>query len=522
MPFGTGFRNLDVRPVRGLLALMWLCLGSLLLAQESLPAPQPLLSGPPVSSVPFDAPKPEAGERPLPINLPTALQLAHVQAVDIAAASERIRVAAASLEQARVLWLPSITWGADYYWHNGVIQDPSSGEVLDNSHHNVTLGVGSGIGPAAIISLNDAIFAPLAARQQMQARQADLAAAANDTLVMVTNAYFTVEQARGELAGAQLATRLTQDLVGRTKKLSPDVVPELEVIRAETELVRRQQAERFAWERWKVASAELVRLLRLDAAALVEPVEPPHLHVELIDLGRGLDELIAFALTHRPELASQRAQVEATLALLKQERLRPLIPSILLRGLTTTGNGDFMTGVTFPTPHGSGAGARGDVDVQLVWQLRNLGAGDKGMVHQRQAENRLALVELLRVQDRVAAEVAQSYAQAQEASQRVSLAERGAKLARDSAQKNLEGLRQVKPAAGGALQLVVRPQEAVAALQALAQAYFDYYGAIADVNRAQFRLYRAMGQSVEGLASNSADCVPPASPPAPPSRTHDQ
>jgi outer membrane protein TolC len=496
------------KAVTGLLALGCACLSHALLAQDPLPCPPLLLTGPATAPVEFHAPAPEKGERPLPINLPTALKLANVQAVDIAAASERLQIAAASLDQARVLWLPTVSWGADYYWHNGVIQDPSSGEVLDNSHHNVTLGAGSGVGPAALISLDDAIFAPLAARQQMQARQADLAAAANDTLVAVTNAYFTVEQARGELAGAQLATRFTQDLVGRTKKLSPDVVPELEVLRAETELVRRQQAERFAWERWRVASAELLRVLRLDAAALVEPVEPPHLHVELIELGRDLDELIAFALTHRPELASQKAQVQATLALLKQEKLRPLIPSILMRGLTTTGNGDFMTGVTFPTPHGGGAGARGDVDLQLVWQLRNLGAGDKGMVHQRQAENRLALVELLRVQDRVAAEVAQSYAQAQEASQRVSLAEKGARLALDSAHKNLEGLRQVKPTAGGPLQLIVRPQEAVAALQALAQAYADYYGAIADVNRAQFRLYRALGQPADGLADGHTGCIP--------------
>ena len=40
-------------------------------------------------------------DRPLPINLPTALQLANVRAVDIAAAAERIQVAAAVLEQAQ-------------------------------------------------------------------------------------------------------------------------------------------------------------------------------------------------------------------------------------------------------------------------------------------------------------------------------------------------------------------------------------------------------------------------------------
>jgi outer membrane protein TolC len=256
-----------------------------------------------------------------------------------------------------------------------------------------------------------------------------------------------------------------------------------------------------------VASAELLRVLRLDPAALVEPVEPPQLRVDLINLRRDLDELIALALLQRPELAAQHAQVEATLALLKQERLRPLIPSILLRGVSTSPGGTLSTGVFFPQPFGSTAGFRSDVDVQLLWQLNNLGFGNRGIVHQRQAENRAAVVELFRIQDQVAAEVAQAYVQAQEAGRRVSLAEKGAMLALDSAQKNLDGLRQVKPAAGGPLQLIVRPQEAVAAVQALALAYGDYYGAIGDFNRAQFRLYRAMGQPAE-LAGGPPDCCP--------------
>ena len=62
-----------------------------------------------------------------------------------------------------------------------------------------------------------------------------------------------------------------------------------------------------------------------------------------------------------------------------------------------------------------------------------------------------------------------------------------------SAVKNFEGLGQTR-GAGNLLQLVVRPQEAVAAVQALAQAYADYYAAVRDYNRGQFRLYRAMGR----------------------------
>jgi len=461
-------------------------------ALGSAVTPAPAVT-PDLPSVPASQPD----DRPLPINLPTALQLAHARAVDIAAATERIQVAVAVLEQARVLWLPSITLGADYYRHDGPIQDVSNA-VFNNSHTGLLLGAGSGIGPAGIISVNDAIFAPLAARQQVRAREADRQAASNDTLVAVSDAYFNVQQARGELAGAIEATRRNEELVRRTRKLAPDIVPELETFRAEAELARRQESELLARERWKVASAELLRVLRMDASAQVEPVEPPQLRLELIDLTKPVDDLISIGLTHRPELASQQAQVQATLALLKQERWRPLLPSILLRGASTPVAGTLAAGAFFPSPNGSSAGMRGDVDLQVLWQLDNLGFGTCAKVHQKEAENRLAVIDLFRVQDRVAAEVAHAYAQAQLAARRVEVAERGLRSAVQSADQNLVALGQTK-GAGALTVLLVRPQEVVAAIQALSQAYIDYFGAVADANRAQFRLYRALGNPAQWL-----------------------
>ena len=445
------------------------------------------------------APAPLAGDRPLPINLPTALQLAHARAVDIAAAAERTRAAAAALEQAQVLWLPTITLGGDYNRHDGQVQD-SSGDLTNNTHSSMMLGAGTGIGPAAVLNVGEAIFAPLVARQQLQARQADRQTAANDTLMAVSTAYFNVQQARGELAGAVETTRRTEELLRRTRKLAPGIVPELETVRVETELVRRQQAELLARERGKVAGAELLRILRLDPSAQVEPMEPPHLRVELMALDKPVDDLIPMALTYRPELAAQQAQVQATLALLKQERLRPLIPSILLRGYSTPVTGTLAGGlfVGGTNEHIGDPGWRGDMDLQVLWQLDNLGFGNRARVHQRQAENRQAVVELFRIQDRVAAEVAQAYAQAQLAGRRVVLAEKEVRWAADSAGKNLIALGQTK-GVGNLVVTLVRPQEAVAAVQALGQAYLDYYGAVADANRAQFRLYRALGQPAQCL-----------------------
>jgi outer membrane protein TolC len=472
---------------------------------------------PAVSATPPDAaelavvPAPQPDDRPLPINLPAALQLANVQAVDIAAATARIRVAAAQLEQAEVLWLPTITIGGDINRHDGRQQD-STGKISDNSRSSGMLGLGTGIGPAAILDVGQALFAPLYARQQVRARQADRQAAANNTIVAVSDAYFNVQQARGQLVGTNEAIRRTEDLVTRTRKLAPNMIPELELFRAETQLAHLREIELLNREQWKVASAELLRVLRLDPSAQVEPLEPPQLRIELIDLKKPVDELIPIGLTYRPELAAQQAQVQATLVLLKQERLRPLIPSLLLRGYSTPVTGTLGVGYFGGGPGSSfGNGAlRSDFDLQVLFQLNNLGFGNRALVHQRQAENRLAVLELFRIEDRVAAEVAQAYAQAQLAARRVEIAEKGLRSAVLSADKNLFALKKTK-GVGDQEVTIVRPQEVVAAIQALSQAYLDYFGAVADANRAQFRLYRALGQPAQYLLQGqqaSALCTP--------------
>ena len=354
---------------------------------------------------------------------------------------------------------------------------------------------------AGIINVGDAIFAPLAARQHVQAREADRQAASNDAMLAVSEAYFNMQQARGEFAGAAEASRRTEELIDHAKKLAPALIPELEILRGETELARRRQAELLAEERRKVASAELIRVLRLDPSSEVEPEEPPHLRVDLIDLNRPVDELIPIGLTHRPELASKQAQVQATLTLLKQEKLRPLIPSVLLRGFSTPVTGTLGFGYFGGGQNGSfgNGGLRNDFDLQLLWQLDNLGFGNKAKTRQRDSENRQAIIELFKLQDKVAAETSQAYAQAQLAKKRVEIAESGLKAAVESADKNLLALEETKGV--GAMQvLLVRPQEVLAAIQSLSQAYSDYFAAVADANRAQFRLYRALGQPAECLS----------------------
>lgn len=443
-------------------------------------------------------------ERPLTINLATALRLAGAEPIDINLASRRLEAASAQLDRSKVLWLPTVVVGGDYLRHDGQIQDVR-GEVFGTSK-SALLG---GAGPVAVFAVTDAIYQPLAARQIVRARQGDVEAARNDSVLAVAEAFFSIQQARGEIAGAIDAERRTQELVKRTERLAEGLTPSVEINRAKTELARRRQALESSRERWQVTSAQLTRLLRLNAAALVEPVEDPHLVVRWVDLSRTVDELIPIALTHRPELAARQALVEATLTRLKQEKLRPLMPSILLRGAGTNPAGTLSSGVFGGglNDHLGDFRARNSIDLQVLWEFQNLGLGNHALVRERKAENQQAVLELFRTQDIIAAEVVQAHAQAERAANRIRDAEDEVENARITAEKVIDGLSQTRRV-GESLVLVFRPLEAVTAVQALDQAYRDYYGAIADANRAQVRLYRAIGRSAECVPADVSEAAP--------------
>ena len=444
------------------------------------------------------APGPEEPARAQAITLAAALELAGTRPIDVQVAAERVKVAYAALTRARAAWLPTIYIGADYARQDGRLQD-IVGNVFPTNRTSLMLGVG----PSAVFAPADAVLAPLAARQTVAARDASRQAAVNDSMLAVAEAYFAVQQARGELAGATEAARLADDLATRAEKLV-GLAPPVEASRAKAELARRQQAVQTARERWETASADLNRLLRLPPAAVLEPAEPPDLRVELFDPAASVDELIPVALTARPELAAQQALVQATLARLKQEKLRPLIPSVILRGNATNPAGTLSTGLFGGGVEGrvANAGMRNAFDVQVLWELQNLGLGNRAAVQEREAENRIALLELFRTQDRVAADVVQAHAAHARAAARVKLADEGLKAAAETVKTHLEGLAQTRRI-GDTQILVFRPQEAVAAVQALDQAYRDYVGAVADTNRAAFRMYRAVGRPPEGLRATS-------------------
>jgi outer membrane protein TolC len=465
------------------------------------PGGAPFLLGPVLTDDPaaprLAAAQAEPDDRPLPINLATALRLGGARQIIIAAAEAGVETAAAQLARAHVLWLPSVYLGPGYYRHDGASQGQSGNFYINTKDQFM-----AGAGVVARFAAADAIFAPLAARQVLRARELDVQAARNTALVAVADAYFSVQAARGQVAATQDMVDKARALGEKVRLLAPGKLDPTDLHRARAELAEVEQSLITVREQWRRASADLTQVLRLDPSAVVVPLEPPTLRVTLISPRERVDDLIPIGLTNRPELASQQALVRAALTRIKQERIRPLVPSLILQGGSNPAApaNNLMAGVYASGAHGAGnpTSARDDVSVELVWVLDNLGFGNRALVRERKAEQQQLLVELFRLQDLVAGDVARAHAALVSAAGRSEVAARGLQEAQASYTGSLNELGKITKFEDVKV-LVRREFEVVDALRALLRAYNNYFVSVNDYNRAQFRLYWAMGYPAEIL-----------------------
>ncbi|MDR3622923.1 MAG: TolC family protein [Paludisphaera borealis] len=431
-----------------------------------------------------------------PINLATALRLSDARPLIVAAAQASVWVAEAQLTRAKVIWVPVFTFGADYIRHDGGGPDFNKG-VMTSPSVNFFYG---GLAGNLYVNLTDAFFEPLVARQVLNSRQWDIQSAKNDALLQTSTAYFSVHQYRGMYAGALYTVERGHDLIERINQLSHELVPKVEVDRARNMVADLEQQATAAREAWRVHSANLTQVLRLDPRAVVVPLEHDHLQVTLINPKREFDDLMPIALANRPELASQRALIQAAEARIRREKMRPLLPAVQINGFQSAGM-LIQAGLFGLGPNSSMGPYAGRVDIsyQLVWQLDAFGVGNLARVKQQRGQESKAIVEFRRTQDVVAADVNRAQAHLQSATARVSQADRALRTAVITFNGHLEGLRHTTRL-DNVLVLIFRPQEAVYSLELMKLAFDEYFTTVADYNRSQFELFHALGYPARELA----------------------
>jgi outer membrane protein TolC len=346
------------------------------------------------------------------------------------------------------------------------------------------IGAGSPAVPGLVMNfhLRDAIFAPRIAEQALGARRQASRTATNDTLLETGLRYMDLLEALQVLAVAQQSLANAEQLTELTKSFADSGQGlQADADRALAELSTRQIEVRRAVENVRVASVRLARVLsQQDYSVTLVPQEPALVPIDLVVPSSEISELIATGLANRPELAESRYLVGEAVERLRRERHAPLVPSVLL-GLSYGGNGGS------PTSTITGFDDRVDFDAVAYWEVRNLGFGERYARNGSQSQVAQARWRQVQVMDQVASDVAEAHAQVESRQSQIKLAEAGITAAKDSYRRNSERIRD-----GQGL-----PIETLQSIQALDQAHRQYVRAVADYNRAQFELQRALGWPIQ-------------------------
>jgi outer membrane protein TolC len=396
----------------------------------------------------------------------------------VAVARIRVQEAYFRQRQAEVGWLPNLQAGPAYVRHDGLIQN-STGLVFPTSKWNFFTGGGAVLS----LPLNDALFLPLVTRRLTQAEAARARAVTDNIQLEVALAYVDLLDVYGRLAANAEVLAYAEEMLrfAREGEAAQMGKTPADITRARAEVDLRRQDRLELENQAGEVSARLAQLLLLPPTVDLRPADPTVIPIALVPTDGPLDELVAAGLLNRPELAESRAFVAAALARWRQARVGPFVPRLDVSYLA----GVFGGGINDNTQR---FGGRGDGTAQAIWELHNLGAGDVAVARERRALFREANLHVAEVQAQVAAEVTA-------AAKTVRARQRALADAQDAVRQAEETWRRLREAAFGmrGRSRQYDPLEPLLAEQQVAEARSRFLTQIREFNKAQFRLYTAMG-----------------------------
>ncbi|HJT31703.1 MAG TPA: TolC family protein [Pirellulales bacterium] len=424
------------------------------------------------------------------IDLETVIRLVASGNPTVAIAREEVREMLALQTRANSMLLPSLNAGASLHEHQGNFQ-ASTGQIKYIYSKSLYYGGGTRAWAAEAPAvpmvrlfshLGDAIFEPLAVRQQVSSRRFNSTATSNTILLESVMRYFDLLGAEGRLQAARETERETAEIVRITASYAlTGQGREGDANRARTEAYLMHTEVQRAEEREALAAAKLSEILSLEPTVRLHTVGGPIGGLEIIDANTELQTLIRMAERRRPELAAGSANIQHNMTRLRQEKTRPLFPMVMLGYSAASFGGG---GVLFPPFFGTFRG-RQDFDALAVWSLTNMGVGNAATVSERRAVLNQSLAERNRALNGVRQEVIAAYGLVH-----------GERLQIQITQRQLadteEGFREEFRRLLGAEAL---PIEVLNSVDQLGVARQELIKAVTGYNQAQFRLYVATGMS---------------------------
>ena len=408
-----------------------------------------------------------------PIDLPTALRLAGAQNLDVQLARERLREAHAQQDAALYNFFPWLTPGVAFKRHDGRLQDVG-GTVLDTTKQSYTLGTGV----EARLDLGDAWFKSLAAKQLAKAADHAVEAQRQASVASAALGYFDLMKARATGDVAEEAARIAGDYAEQLQRgVELGLTFKGDALRARGQAERNQLSVQQAREQQRLAAARLAQVLRLDPAVDLLPADHELLPLTLTATNAALDSLVAQALGLRPELKQGAALTHAA----KQDRdattLGPLFPSL--------GAQAFLGGLG--GGRGSRTGSFGDTEslaLTLGWRLGPGGIFDSAREQSATARLAAATLGVEKVRDEVIRQVVEAHTRVHSLAAQLATLRRALATAEEAFRLTRERKEQ---GVGIVLERIFAEQE-------LTRARSDYVAAVAEFNKAQYGLQRAVGR----------------------------
>jgi outer membrane protein TolC len=407
------------------------------------------------------------------VDLPAVLRLADAQNLDVQIARERLVEARANHDSAVAQFFPWLLPGTAYRRHENRVQ-AVDGTLFDADKQSYTVGGAL----TAQIDLGDAIYKSLAAKQLVEAAGHALEAQRQDAVLAAAQGYF-------ELAFAQAAVNVAKEAAAISLDYETQVGHAVEIglafkgdhLRVRVQTQRNQLALRQAVEQQRTAGARLAQTLHLDPAVELTASDADLVPLTLVNTNAPLNVLVRESFAARPELKQSLALVAAARDSKNGTVYGPLMPSL--------GAQAFVGGLSGGRNNDTGNfGDQEDYSIGIGWRIGPGGLFD--FSRKRAAESRLQGARLTgqKIGDEIGRQVVEAFARLQSSSDQIGTAKQALAAAE-------EGLRLAQTRKEFAVGVVL---EALQAEQDLTRSRLDYFKAVAEFNKAQYALHKALGK----------------------------
>lgn len=368
-------------------------------------------------------------------------------------------------------FFPWLSAGVTYRRHDNLIQD-TTGNILEV--HKQSYAPGGAL--VAQLDLGDAIYKKLAAKQLQHAADHGLKAQRQDSVTAAAQGYFDLALAQAAVSVATEALQISTNYEAQLQSaVEAGIAFKGDSLRVSVQADRNRLALRQATEQQRVSAARLAQTLHLDPAVELVARDTDLAPITLVETNATLKALVERVMSARPELKQSQALVELARENKNGTVYGPLIPSI--------GASAFAGGL--------GGGQNGDTGTSArnrITSSASAGVGPGGLFDfslQKAAKARLnsTRISAEKLHDEIVRQVVEAFTRLQSQSEQISMARRGLTAAE-------EGLRLAQQRQEFGVGVVL---ENIQSEQDLTRTRSDYLKAIAEFNKAQYGLSKAIG-----------------------------